>query len=346
MYVVRSRPPEATRRLSGENATVITHIVCLLKICPEVPVVASHNRTLLSSPPDAIHFPLGETATALTPPACPFRTTGGWFAVRLHSRTVPSAPQVTSREPSGVKATPCTFPSWPTSRVSSACLWRFQRTSVPRPHRPRGSRRQGKRRPLGRCRQTPPAGVPARGTCLGTVNLATGSFPVGSHHAYFACGISSDQPTAGTRQSTTRSPGVGSGRARCHRQAVDQDLAVLGTTGERKTVWRERSRDDPRARMSWSVHGHRRTTPSGRCRFHRSRSGRLSVRTRPRGRVVGARGGRSRYRPSDPTTARRPFPRWRQRRPRHATASPRTAPSWPVQTRMRFSPLKSHKRTV
>merc|ERR1712232_1342500 len=69
--MVLSRLPDTIWRLSPENATPYTSLVCPWKVRTELPVLRSHNRKVLSQEPDSPNCPSEDSTTSDTGSLCP-----------------------------------------------------------------------------------------------------------------------------------------------------------------------------------------------------------------------------------------------------------------------------------
>src|SRR5262249_56993681 len=103
---VRSGPRKAGRLPSGENAALLTVLVCPLRVRASCPVRASHTLTspqdfwvLSSKPPpaEAIRLPSGENATLQTSPVCPLRVRASCPVCPSHTLT--ACPPLTPASP-------------------------------------------------------------------------------------------------------------------------------------------------------------------------------------------------------------------------------------------------------
>src|SRR5262249_44134712 len=77
--------PDTIRLPSAENATLLTVLVCPLRVSASCPVCASHTFTVWSSLPDTIRLPSAENATMLTHPVCPLRVSASCPVCASHT---------------------------------------------------------------------------------------------------------------------------------------------------------------------------------------------------------------------------------------------------------------------
>src|SRR5262245_7355710 len=120
---VLSKLPEAMRLPSGENAALMTQLVCPLRVSCSCPVCASHTFTVSSKLPATMRLPSGLNATLETGlrwplrvscsfPDCAFHTFTSGREGGVLSSSHPELPDA-MRLPSGENATLLTPPVWP-----------------------------------------------------------------------------------------------------------------------------------------------------------------------------------------------------------------------------------------
>src|SRR5204862_475955 len=97
-------PPVRRRLPSGDQHTLLTPLVCPLRVSASCPVAASHTTTVLSDEAEARRLPSGDQHTLLIWSVCPLSSIVWAPLVASHTRTSPwrfRPPALARRLPSG-----------------------------------------------------------------------------------------------------------------------------------------------------------------------------------------------------------------------------------------------------
>merc|ERR1712216_646545 len=108
MRTVRSKEPEATRRLFFAKVTQLTVCECPVKTCSTLPELKLHSRTERSEDTLARCWPPGAQATPCTQSVCPCSISKDRPSSTSHTHTVLSQLPDTDWVESGEKATAAT----------------------------------------------------------------------------------------------------------------------------------------------------------------------------------------------------------------------------------------------